>query len=156
LSANSYAGIFGLNDSIGELKRLYGTEPRLLPSYLDLRATPGFTPQPELAEQRFKAAVDDDPQSAIAHLGLANFYLQTERPPEAEQEFIKASTLGPDSYEAKSSLAFFYATTQKFDLAEKAYTDLANSRSGDVKARIILADFYSGSGKPDKSIDVLQ
>src|SRR5262245_1130001 len=117
LSANSYAGMIDLNESIQELIRTYRTGPTLLRGYLDLRATPGFMPQPELAEAAYKKALATDTQSSMAHLALANFYLLSERFPEAEEEFKIAITLRPDSQEAKAALAYLYIRTQRLDLA---------------------------------------
>jgi tetratricopeptide (TPR) repeat protein len=109
-----------------------------------------------MAEQRYRGAVEDDPQSGIAHLALGNFLFQTGRTADAEDELKKATALGSDTYDAKSALAFLYASTNRLDLAEKAYTDLANSRPEGGRGQIILADFYLDSKNPKKSIEILE
>jgi len=156
LLASSYAGLFPLNDSLQELRRAFEIEPRLLPPFLDLAATPKFQRQPDLAENAFKKAVADAPGSLEASLALADFYLQSKRFAEAEEHFKAALAIESNARDARQALAFFYAQTGKLDLAEQFYLDLANQRRQDSAPRIILADFYAEAGKSDKAINTLE
>jgi tetratricopeptide (TPR) repeat protein len=63
-----------------------------------LTALAGFTPQAQAAEAAYKTAIAMEPKSIIAHLGLANFYLQSGKITEAEREFMVAQALEPASF----------------------------------------------------------
>ena len=63
LLGNTYAGIISLNDALGELRKGFELEPRLLPSYIDLAANQNFEPDPAHAEEAFKKAVTQNERS---------------------------------------------------------------------------------------------
>ncbi len=89
------------------------------------------TGEVELATNRLKAALAEDPQSALAHENMAFLYFQQAKDEEARQEFDKAASLNPKSYLAAYYLAMltFHGKTDddslaKLDAAMKAVQEL--------------------------------
>jgi Flp pilus assembly protein TadD len=91
------------------------------------------------AEQAFRRAVTEAPQSSEAHLALASYYFAVRRFEAAEQEYRRAHALAPADELTNRAVAVFYLHTDRAPAAEPYF--LAAARSHD-RARIALADYY--------------
>src|SRR5439155_1540134 len=67
----------------------------------------------EAAEANLKRAVTVNPDSAEAHVGLANYYWGIKRPADAERELKTAYQLDPKSMKVNRGLAAFYASSDR-------------------------------------------
>ena len=152
LLGSSYAGLLHLNSTIDELLDSFRTEPRLLPAYLALAEDGNPQLDAERAEQIFLQLVKENPDSPLAQLVLANFYLAQRVSEKAEALLHSALKLAPESVEVHEALAAFYFQTSRMKESEEVYKTLVQLSPKVIFRRIILAKFYSQTGRYRESI----
>jgi tetratricopeptide (TPR) repeat protein len=137
-------GIAGMKDMDGAIKQMEDSirmQPGEALPYVQLGALELAKGQADQAETAFKRAINVDPKSLPATLGLAKFYLYTGRMKDAEEWLKKTLTLAPDDVDANRALATLYLRSNRTTEAE-APLKTAARLSPAPSARLTLADYY--------------
>ncbi len=118
------------------------------------------------AENHFKQAIAHDPNFALAHSGLADFYnwlsvaglaIPVESFPKARQSAQKAIELDPQSSEAYASLAFaVWAYDWDFAQAERLFLRSIALNPNYVKAHEWFAYLLSSSGRHAEAFEEMR
>lgn len=105
----------GEEDQAGKLlERLAKAHPNSDKPYLMLgKLAIDSEKDPSSAIQYFQRAVDGNPQSVSAHLGLADVYERVGRDDLAEKNYQEALEIEPDNVFALNNLAFLYARSDE-------------------------------------------
>ncbi len=94
----------------------------------------------ELAEQLFNDALQADPNSVEAHLGLASVLAKQRKLDPAEAEFTTVLHSEPGNIEALRGLAMVQVARRRYAAAAKSLDDLLQRRPDDAEALIISGD----------------
>jgi len=86
------------------------------------------TGHPELAEDRFKEALDLKKDSVLVHENLAITYIHEDRYEEAKEELIKLLEERPDDHEILELLVLVYGKLGDLDSATALLTDKSGKR----------------------------
>ena len=108
------------------------------------------------AEQEYKAALEIDPASADAAVGLANIYMKGRRFPEAGAALRKVVTAHPEDASAHIQLGRVLAAEGKNDEAITELETGVNLAPADMSVQRDLAELYSETGKNDRAVAVYQ
>jgi tetratricopeptide (TPR) repeat protein len=156
LLGDSIAGMIQINDSIAELRQGLEFQPRLLPSYLNLRAAGDTGQEQQLAEEAFRKAIELDSRSIPARLSLANFLFLSQRFDEAAAGVKAALEIDPQSRDANQTQAFFFMQQKNLPAAEQVFIKLERIYSKEPSQSLMLGDFYSVTGKRNQAIAVYE
>jgi Tfp pilus assembly protein PilF len=107
------------------------------------------------AEISFRRAVQLDPSSADARVGLAQLYLEAGRDSDGERELKAALDADPDDLSANRAYANYLVGTDRCENAE-SYWLKAAAQSNDPSDDIALADYYVFIGRSDDALKVLE
>ncbi len=105
----------------------------------------------EAALAKLKYAISLSPERIESHIGLANFYLQTNKLAEAEAVFKQAISINDRSSLAHVELAKFLARTKRTDEAEAHFRRAAEVDPENRDVRWVLASFYLVNNRLDKA-----
>jgi len=94
----------------------------------------------ELAEQQFNDALQADPDSVEARLGLASVLTKQRKLDAAEAEYTTVMRSAPGNIEALRGLAMVQVARRRYAAAAKSLDDLLQRRPDDAEALIISGD----------------
>ncbi len=104
------------------------------------------------AEEAFKAAINNNPNSLKAQMNLAGLYAQTGKTDLAEQHYRLLLDSHPKNKEAYFKLAQLYASQSQLDKAEEAYRAMQEIDENDLVSRLALGRLYTVQRKYDAAI----
>jgi len=104
------------------------------------------------AEQEYKAALEIDPVSADAAVGLANIYMKGRRFPEAAAALRKVVAVHPEEASAHIQLGRVLAAEGKNDDAITEMEAGVKLAPADMSVQRDLAELYSEVGKNDQAV----
>jgi tetratricopeptide (TPR) repeat protein len=142
LLANATARLKGIDAAIPNIEDAIQLNPLESRTYQSLGALQQAKGDMKSAEATFRKAVELDPKSVPARLGLANFFWSARRSDEAEQELKRAAELDPKSVQINRLLARFYLLTGRVAQAEPYLKAMAET-TNDWRQWMLLADYYS-------------
>ena len=104
----------------------------------------------EVAEARFRDALNLFPESATLHNKLGLTLVEQDRHLEAVLAYRRAIALNPDLVEAHYNLGATYEMIKRYDEAEQAYRSALEIDGTNALAHIGLGELYlDGSGSGD-------
>lgn len=104
----------------------------------------------------FARAIEIEPKSIDARLGLAAAYVATERSADAEEVLLEAIDINPKRSEPYASLAGIYMVGNEVDRAEELYQQAIATSPGNSEACLGLARLYLQQDKPQEALQVLE
>jgi len=99
----------------------------------------------ELEIQEFARALQLDPRSADAQLGLARAYEKADKIADALETFKKATAIGPDYWDGYNSLGLFYRRQRRFPEAIEQLKKVIQLTPDNRNAYLNLAAVYLDS-----------
>ena len=142
LSANAYAALEDVEESLREMQAAIQLVPDQSQSYLNMALLQSNAKQSAAAEQNFQKALSLDPHSVPAHLALGNFYQQQNRGAEAEQQFRQAIQMQPKSPVPYGALARLLVSQGKRADAEQLLSQAKQAMPDVSEGYRLLGDFY--------------
>ncbi len=110
--------------------------------------------RPANAEQKFRSAIERQPQDPRALLGLARS-LDQQKKPEATEAYEHYLAVQPADWAARARLVHLYLEQQKFDAAD-AELNRADSGKPSLELLKLRADIQIGRKKWDDAVHTLQ
>ena len=108
------------------------------------------------ARKHLEAAIASQPDSALAHLGLARAYSLQKEMERAHEQASEAARLGKDDPAIQHGLAMFYAEHQMWADAAKWEFEFAGSDLSDPDAHVRAASMYLQADLADQAIQAAQ
>ncbi len=95
------------------------------------------------AENEYKALIEQDPQSALAYVGLVRVYLKQKRLSDASTAAAKALELAPPLSAVHVAMGEVYFRQAKMDEAEKEFLREIKRGTRDARAYLGMARLYA-------------
>jgi Tfp pilus assembly protein PilF len=147
LVGNASAGLNNIDQAITDLQAAQKLDPADSRIYNNLGWFEALRGQSERAEAVFRRAVAAAPQSAAAHLALANYLIATGKREEGEKGLRTAISVEPAHVPSLRAMGWYLAMVNRPKEAEPFLIDAANhDQSQDSK--ILLADYYVCGARP--------
>lgn len=155
LKAMALGGKRDLENAVRDMEAAIRIAPRArhLGALGALRFARGELPE---AEAAYRRAVEAEPTSAEARVGLAQFLWAAGRTAEAEAAFKAALTSDAKNRAANQWMAEFLVTTGRAFEAEPYMKMLAETAGANLRPRFGLADYYVATQRPAEALRVLE
>lgn len=136
-----------IDEALANCNKAAALNDRLPVVYVTLGHIHRNTGKYDLALQEYQRALQLDPHSADAQLGLAQSYDSAGRTADAEAAFRKAIALRPDSWNGYNSLAIFLDSHQRYDEAIAQYKHAIQLTPDNAPLYLNLGSAYSDMGE---------
>jgi Flp pilus assembly protein TadD len=93
----------------------------------------------DVAEREYRAAAEQDPQSAAARFGLGNVLVRAGKIPEAEAAFLAALKLDPNQAAAHANLGVVYYQQENMAKAAASFQEALRINEQDAPTLYLLA-----------------
>jgi tetratricopeptide (TPR) repeat protein len=133
--------------------------PRKIPAHLGgagLKGAHTKQPSPASTEDAFKKAIELNPQSDRAYVGLGRLYRDQGKLSQAEDVFKKAIELNPKNVDAHIELGWAYRDQRKLSQAEGAFKKAIELNPRSDRAYAGLGRLYRDQGKLSQAKDALE
>jgi tetratricopeptide (TPR) repeat protein len=110
----------------------------------------------DLAVQEYKAAIEQQPDLALAWAGLAAVYSASGNDPNALKASARALALEPNDPDTNALAAGIYSRLGNYPKAESFAVRALKLRPGFSSAQVVLAKMYLAQHQPQKALPELQ
>jgi tetratricopeptide (TPR) repeat protein len=148
-----YAALHDLPNAIAEFQKAVQKDSHHYVEYYvvlgNLQMAAG---QPSEAEATFKKAIEANPESAQAHVAMAQFYLARHATVGAESELQAACSVDAHAVLPRLLLGQYYVNLRKLKDAEGVFRQLKTIAPENPQAYRALGLFYQATGQQEKAI----
>ncbi len=132
-----------------DMRKAISLDPKKLPAYANLAGYYLYMKDPKKAEEVYRLAIQNNPDSPTPYLRLAGLMLHENRKDEGELVIQQLRDKQPTSAEVATSIGDYYLASRNSEAAIKEYQRGLNYDPKNEELEMRLLETYLNTGKID-------